>query len=133
MAFGEFLKSINISFLFCFVLFIIQVKGIIPTPVTEPFNFNKINRIWVGKLFYCRTVRVFYDWFCVSACAVTCIECKKNRRQDSALWRACGNRAGRRECNLVANLLRTVNKKVDNPENQSWVNLYLSKENPAPE
>ena len=37
-----------------------------------------MNRIWVGKIFYCRTVRVlnFYDWYCGSACAVICIECR---------------------------------------------------------
>ena len=30
------------------------LKGIIPAPVAEPFNFSKINRIWIGKIFYCR-------------------------------------------------------------------------------
>ena len=40
-----------------------------------------------------------------------------------ALWRACGNRAGRREYSLVTNCMRTIDKKVDNPENQSWVNV----------
>ena len=29
-----------------------------------------------------------------------------------ALWRACGNRAGRQECSLVTNWLRTVDKKL---------------------
>ena len=90
-------------------------------PVTEPFNFSKIKRIWVQKIFYCWMVRAFYDC-CVSACAVIYIECKKNRRQNSALWSASGNRAGRREC-LMANSLRTIDKKINNPENQSWVNV----------
>ena len=43
------------------------------------------------------------------------------------MWRADGNREGRRECRLVANCLRTVDKKVNNPENQSWVNIEFQK------
>ena len=38
------------------------------------------------------------------------------------MWRASGNRVGRREYGLVRNCLRTIDKKVSNPENQSWVN-----------
>ena len=44
-------SEINQHFL-CFLY--IQVTGIIPALVTEPFNFSKINRIWVGKIFHCR-------------------------------------------------------------------------------
>ena len=76
MTVGAFLKSLNIpAFVFCDI----QVKGIItvPAPVTEPFNFSKINRIWVGKISYCRIVWVFCDWCCVSACAVICISVKR--------------------------------------------------------
>ena len=58
MTAGDFSK-ISQHFL-CFLY--IQVKGIIPAPVTEPFTFSKINRIWVGEIFQCRIVRVFYDW-----------------------------------------------------------------------
>ena len=57
-------------------------------PCTSYWTFqlqqNKQNLIW--KIFHCRIVRVFYDWCCVSACAVICIESKKNRRQDCAFW-----------------------------------------------
>ena len=43
------------------------------------------------------------------------------------MWRPGGNRAGRREYSLVTNCLRTVDKKVNNPENQSWVNVQFQK------
>ena len=39
------------------------------------------------------------------------------------MWRAGGNKAGKREYSLVTNCLRTTDKKVDNSENQSWVNV----------
>ena len=43
------------------------------------------------------------------------------------MCRAGGNGAGRRECSLVTNCLRTIGKKVDSPENQSWVNVEFQK------
>ena len=43
------------------------------------------------------------------------------------MWRPGGNRAGRREYSLVTNCLRTIDKKVNNPENQSWVNVQFQK------
>ena len=43
------------------------------------------------------------------------------------MWRADENRAGRRECSLVTNCLRTTDKKVNNPENQFWVNIEFQK------
>ena len=90
------------------------------------FNFCAINKeIWNDS--WSRIVRAFYDLCCVSTCAVICIECKKNRRWDSTLWRVGGNRAGRREYSLVTNCLRTIDKKVNYPENQSWVNVEFRK------
>ena len=55
------------------------------------------------------------------------VECKKNRRWDSALRRAGGIREGRREYSLLMNCLRMIDKKVDSPENQSWVNVEFQK------
>ena len=47
MTVGAFLKSVSITFCFLYI----WVKGITPATVTEPFNFSKINRIRVGKIF----------------------------------------------------------------------------------
>ena len=43
------------------------------------------------------------------------------------MWTADGNKVGRREYSLVMNSLRTIGKKVDNPENHSWVNVEFQK------
>ena len=43
------------------------------------------------------------------------------------MWRAGENRAGRRVCSLVTNCLRTIDKKVDDSENQSWVKVEFQK------
>ena len=55
------------------------------------------------------------------------VECKKSWRWDSALRRAGGIRERRREYSLLMNCLRTIDKKVDNPENRSWVNVEFQK------
>ena len=43
------------------------------------------------------------------------------------MWRASRNGAGRQECSLVMNCLRMIDKKVDNPEDQSWVKVEFQK------
>ena len=88
--------------------------------------FHAISKeIWNDS--WSRIVRAFYNLCCVSTCPEICIECKKNRRWDSTLWRAGGNRTGRREYILVTNCLGSIGKKIDSPENQSSVNVDFQK------
>ena len=88
-------------------------------------KYEKLSNVNITIVTVCSCLKCDLDLWREQSGA--CLTSKTNRRYDSALWRAGGNRAGRREYRLVTNCLRTADKKVDNQENQSWVNVEFQK------